>query len=172
MQGDLFIQPHENSNNQPIDVSTIGIDFGNSSTNKQALTRTSEFINSIPKGRYMIHPTGCVHRLAHYKDRTDFPYVINVESGRVVTVNFSRDQYPCVDLRNKFNKKTIYIHRIIGMAFLHNPLPLDRTIIHHINEDKHDYSLDNLEWVTPSYNLKQVTPANKNQVKYIPSLTI
>ena len=35
MQGDLFIQPHEDSNNKPIDISTIGIDFGNNSINKE-----------------------------------------------------------------------------------------------------------------------------------------
>ena len=172
MQGDLFIEPHEDSNNKPIDISTIGIDYGNSSTNKQLLNSTSEFINSIPKGRYMIHPTGCTHRLDKYKGRTDFPYIINVEMGRVMSVNFSRDVYPCVKLRNRIKQRTFYLHRLVGMAFLHNPLPLDRTIVHHINEDKHDYSLDNLEWVTASYNMKQVTQADKNQVKYIPSLTL
>ncbi len=43
MQGDLFIEPHEDSNNKPIDISTIGIDFGDSTTSKQVLTKSSEF---------------------------------------------------------------------------------------------------------------------------------
>ena len=53
------------------------------------------------------------------------------------------------------------------MAFLPNPLPLDRTIAHHINDDKYDYSIHNLEWVTPSYNISQQNVAPKNVVKYI-----
>ena len=171
MQGDLFIEPHEDSNNKPIDISTIGIDFGNNSINKEILTKSSEFLSNISKGKYMIHPTGCVHRLDHYKGRTDFPYVVNVESGKIVSINFSRDKYPTIRLSNKGKERTLYIHRLAGMAFLHNPLPLDRTVVHHINDDKHDYSLDNLEWVTQSYNIKQVVRSNTNEVRYITSRT-
>jgi len=172
MQGDLFIEPYEDSNNKPIDISTIGIDFGDSTPSKQVLTKSSEFLNNIPKGKYMIHPTGCVHRLDHYKGRTDFPYVVNVESGKVVAISYSRDKYPTMRLLNKGKGKVFYIHRLAGMAFLHNPLPLDRTMIHHVNDDKHDYCLDNLEWVTPSYNVQQMWKDHNNEVKYITSRTI
>ena len=64
-------------------------------------------------------------------------------------------------------KKTVYIHRLAAMAFLPNPLPLDRTIAHHINDDKYDYAVSNLEWVTPSYNVSRQNVAPKNVVKYM-----
>ena len=49
-------------------------------------------------------------------------------------------------------QQTFQMHRLAAMAFLPNPLPQDRIMVHHINQDKYDYALSNLEWVTPSYN--------------------
>jgi hypothetical protein len=167
MQKDLFIEEQRGDNNKPVDVSTIGIYFGDSNHNRQLLSRTSAYINSIPKGKYMIYPTGSTHRLPIYEGRDDFPYVINAWTNRTITVGFSRDKYPTVDIISKDMKKTIYIHRLVAMAFLPNPLPLDRTIAHHINDDKYDYAVSNLEWVTPSYNISQQNVAPKNVVKYI-----
>ena len=42
------------------------------------------------------------------------------------------------------------------MAFVHNDLPFDNYNLDHINEDKLDYSINNLRWVSVSDNMKAV----------------
>ncbi len=47
-------------------------------------------------------------------------------------------------------KKTIYLHKVLAEAFL--PNPENKTYINHINGNKHDNRLENLEWCTSSEN--------------------
>jgi hypothetical protein len=46
------------------------------------------------------------------------------------------------------------IHRLLALAFVYNPDPHIRKCVNHINGNKLDYRLENLEWVTPSENVK------------------
>ncbi len=74
--------------------------------------------------------------------------------------NYKRPgDYETVTLRlehiNKYKK--LQVHRILGMLFL-PPIPpgvnVDDLEINHIDGDKHNNDLDNIEWVTPSMNIK------------------
>lgn len=49
------------------------------------------------------------------------------------------------------HQKFAYIHRLVSMAFLPNPKNLPQ--INHINENKEDNRVENLEWCTTSYNI-------------------
>ena len=153
MQGDLFIEEFDGNNNTPVDLSDIDMYFGDSNFSRVLLNRSGSFLKTLPKGKYMMFPTGSIHRVPTYGDRNDFPYVVNMWTGKVISVRYGGKLYPLLDIRLTGKiKQTFQMHRLAAMAFLPNPLPQDRIMVHHINQDKYDYALSNLEWVTPSYN--------------------
>ena len=53
-------------------------------------------------------------------------------------------------LSNENKRKTMLVHRLVCEAFLPNPLNLPQ--INHLNEDKTDNRLENLEYCTAKYN--------------------
>lgn len=61
--------------------------------------------------------------------------------------------YCKVTLYNKFKKEQKYIHRLVAEAFIPNPKNLK--VINHINANKKDNNVDNLEWCTQKHNMQQ-----------------
>lgn len=49
------------------------------------------------------------------------------------------------------NQKEMFAHRLVAMAYLDNKDPT-KTFVNHIDGDKLNNAVDNLEWVTPSEN--------------------
>ena len=58
--------------------------------------------------------------------------------------------YYMLFLAGKFNKKCVYVHRVVAQAFCENPKNLE--IVNHINEVKTDNRAENLEWCSKEYN--------------------
>lgn len=67
--------------------------------------------------------------------------------------------YYMVCLYNEFGAKRVLIHRLVADAFLSNPN--NYPVVNHINEDKTDNRVENLEWCTRSYNINYGTSINK-----------
>jgi hypothetical protein len=62
------------------------------------------------------------------------------------------------------NKKAHRLHRLVALTFIENDDPKNKVYVNHINGNKLDNSVKNLEWVTPSENNKHAieTKLNKN----------
>lgn len=68
-----------------------------------------------------------------------------------VLKNFiSRNGYVRVDFKRNGQKKRESVHRVVAMAFIPNPNGLP--MVNHKNAIRHDNRLENLEWVSASYN--------------------
>ena len=82
---------------------------------------------------------------------TDTGKVFSIKSNRFIGSNL-KDGYSLVILRknNKSYAKTI--HRIVALHFLPNPNFFPE--VNHIDGNKHNNNINNLEWVTPSENVQ------------------
>lgn len=78
------------------------------------------------------------------------------KSGKIISCAFGRlkeykiqyaGPYPFVSVATG---KNIYLHRVMAQLFIPNPDKLP--VVNHKNGNKHDFSLDNLEWCTPKEN--------------------
>lgn len=58
--------------------------------------------------------------------------------------------YPMVSLCINGKCKRYLVHRIVAIAFL--PNPLNKAYVNHIDDNKQNSNLENLEWSTPTEN--------------------
>ena len=79
--------------------------------------------------------------------------------------------YACVSLKGEGRRENTYIHRAVAQAFL-APEP-GRNHVNHINGNKSDNRVTNLEWVTVSENLKHArdTGLIRNLSRSVPRKT-
>ena len=60
----------------------------------------------------------------------------------------------CVIYVNNIRKR-LFVHRMVAETFLYNDDPANKIFVDHVNGDKLDNFVDNLDWVTPSENVKR-----------------
>ena len=86
-------------------------------------------------------------RVKHIKPKTRWPanYILNPRPDK--------DGYPRCDLSKNGKAQHFHVHRLVASAFLQNP-SAPNLQINHIDGDKSNNILENLEWVTPSENTK------------------
>lgn len=56
-----------------------------------------------------------------------------------------------VDGKNSWHQ----CHRLVGLAFVHNPDPLRFNVCHHLDNDPTNFAASNLKWVSQSRNVKE-----------------
>ena len=85
---------------------------------------------------------------------SDFGRVRSLKFGKVRVLRASKigSGYLGVNLCKDNKTNNVYIHRLVAQAFIPND-DNSKTIINHINEDKTDNRVDNLEWCDYRYNL-------------------
>ena len=96
---------------------------------------------------------------------------IRNNKGQIMKQRKDRDGYMIINLRKDGKMKTHRVHRLIISSFKSNPE--NKSQVNHINENKEDNRLNNLEWSTPAENNahgthnERVSNANKIKVKCI-----
>lgn len=84
----------------------------------------------------------CYNAIATVKGRWLKPYLRGPK----------RLQYLSVDLGRHPTFKSYKVHRLVALAFLPNPLALPQ--INHIDGNPHNNHVSNLQWCTPSHNMR------------------
>lgn len=98
-------------------------------------------------GLYQIHNSGIVRSLDRKVwNRNGY----KLESGKILKPNILAKGYFQVYLTNAGITKCLQVHRLVAEAFIPNPNDLPQ--INHIDEEKSNNHVDNLEWCTASYN--------------------
>lgn len=77
--------------------------------------------------------------------------VFSLKTGKILKPSLSKSGYLQFNLINKNGASSILLHRILMIAFKFNPFY--KTLqVNHIDGDKLNNDLENLEWVTASKN--------------------
>lgn len=91
--------------------------------------------------RYGVSQDGTIYSLLHNPPRPLKPS-FNTRTG-----------YGSVGLYGEIKRKQPYIHRLVAITFIPNPLGLRE--VDHIDANKQHNHVDNLEWCSPSTNTKR-----------------
>jgi len=81
----------------------------------------------------------------------------------------SKKRYPCVHLCKNGKKQKAYIHRLVAIHFI--PNPLNKEEVNHIDSNNSNSIVSNLEWVTPSENMKHCSKAGRCSIKDVAHLS-
>lgn len=72
--------------------------------------------------------------------------------GKILKPKKHKDGYLFVTLTKEKSKKNFYVHRLVAEAFI--PNPENKPQVNHINGNKADNTISNLEWVTNAENAR------------------
>lgn len=72
--------------------------------------------------------------------------------GKVLKLDFNSTGYARVTLCKEGVTKRVFVHRLVAETFM--PTDNRQFVVNHIDGDHQNNRLDNLEWVTMSYNVK------------------
>ena len=88
---------------------------------------------------------------------------IRVSKEKIVEGS-NRYGYKTVSFKKDGIKKTIDVHILVARAFIKNPNPEKFKIVNHLNSDRADNRVENLEWCDHSRNAKHAIEAGKLKI--------
>ena len=90
--------------------------------------------------------------------------VRNIKSGRILKPHLNHNGYLKHHLYRHDKQKELFLHRIIATAFIDNPG--EKPQVNHIDENKLNNDLSNLEWCTAKENLIHGTRTKRAAEKW------
>lgn len=128
----------------------------------------NEIWKDIPgfEGFYQVSDKGRVKSLGNGKSNNCKARIFKLQN---------RGDYLAVHLCKDGKQKSFNVHRLVAEAFIPNPTDLPQ--VHHIDENKHNNIVSNLQWVTNKYNITfsygkhiKCLDLNTNKVSYFLSI--
>ena len=158
-------------NENGVDASTIPpLDFLSKDASKSRKQRTAKTekmkrLSSLEKGKFIIFPSGGEHPAEKYKSLGKvFPFIRHTKYPRGhkwerVSVRTSRNQYPCLTLGGI----DLLAHEIFAMAFVECLRPDIFWMVDHQDDDKLNFQICNLKWLTQGENQRKASAAKSKQ---------
>ena len=82
---------------------------------------------------------------------------------RILKFKPRKDNYKVVDLFKNSKSKSYKVHRLVAIAFI--PNPNNYPMVLHIDHNRENNNIENLEWGTQSENMQQCVSANRHRHK-------
>lgn len=100
------------------------------------------------EGLYQVSNLGRVRSLDRWVDRTNQPgYFLQ---GKILKPRTGKNGYKYVVLCSRCEHRTFTIHRLVALAFVSNPNGFN--VVNHIDGNKTNNAVDNIEWCSYSEN--------------------
>ena len=112
------------------------------------------------EGRYQVSSIGRIKSLPRYVNNHTGKILIK---EKILAQRPDKKGYMRIDLNDSKGKKHFYgVHRLVMMAFA--PNPLNKPQVNHIDGNKSNNNLENLEWCTNGENQKHAYKNGLNKV--------
>lgn len=120
------------------------------------------------EGFYQVSNFGRVRSLDRIEEvyRSDIGLVIRPRKGRILKQKTNKYGYAVVHLRNKELEKHASVHRLVASEFLDNPE--NKPSVNHIDADKLNNCLWNLEWSTHTEQMQHAVQNNLLEIRGAP----
>jgi hypothetical protein len=83
---------------------------------------------------------------------SNFGSIKNTKTGKMLKVATNNSGYKLVCLSTENKKQTGYIHRLVAEAFIDTNLDTRTSVVNHIDGNKSNNIIENLEWATYAEN--------------------
>lgn len=93
---------------------------------------------------------------------SDTGLIVNNRTGRTLILTKDKDGYLYTTLSKNGKRKKFRVHRLVAQAFIPNPNNFDT--VDHINGDKEDNRVGNLQWLSNESNLKKYWELHRKPV--------
>ena len=152
MRGEqLFLFPELD----PFKTLIKNVDYVDLSTLTLGDENRKNLLSNLPKGMYFIYKTGGCNQYLPKLGRV-FPYIKNEKTGKILNVSVNKTYIRCTINQYEGTKDHIsynlHLHRMACEAFVINDNPAKKKIVDHKNDNRLDYRVSNLRWVTYSQN--------------------